>query len=134
MNKKELLRAVKFLLFSISAGIVQIGTYSLMFYGFAWGHWVSYLISLVLSVVWNFTFNRKFTFQSSNNIPKAMCLVALFYAVFTPVTTLANAYLAGLGWHNLVLEAGSMILNFVTEYFYDRYVVFGDSVDSAVKA
>lgn len=138
-NKKtELIRSLKFLLFSISAGIIQLASYSLMFYvlkfeQYVWGHWVAYLVSLVLSVVWNFTFNRKYTFKSANNVPIAMLKVGLFYAVFTPVTTWANAVLSAVGVNNLLLEAGSMVFNFVTEYIYDFFVVFRGSIDSAVK-
>ena len=86
-TKKEFLRTVKFVLFSISAGVIQVLSFTLMEELLHWTHWVSYLISLVLSVLWNFTLNRKFTFRSANNVPLAMAQVALFYAVFTPLST-----------------------------------------------
>ncbi len=140
LNKTELLRALKFLIISISAGIIQIGAYSLLYYvvfngtddtaQFVVQHWVSYLISLVLSVVWNFTINRRYTFKSASNVPVAMAKVAAFYAVFTPLSTWWNAALATAGWHNLVLEAGTMIINFVTEFFYQRFFVFKNSLDT----
>ena len=86
MNK-ELLRTVKFVLFSASAGIIQIASFSLFEEALHLTHWISYLLSLVLSVLWNFTLNRKFTFQSASNVPVAMAKVALFYLLFTPLST-----------------------------------------------
>lgn len=140
MDKKEILRALKFLLVSVSAGIIQIGVYSFLYYvvfsgtddtaQFVVQHWVSYLISLVLSVVWNFTINRRYTFKSANNVPIAMVKVACFYVVFTPLSTWWNAALAALGWHNLLLEGGTMIINFIAEFIYQRFYVFKNSLDT----
>lgn len=87
MKNKELIRSLKFLLFSASAGIIQIASFTLLEEVIHASHWLSYLISLILSVLWNFTFNRKFTFHSAGNIPVAMMKVALFYVVFTPLST-----------------------------------------------
>ncbi len=133
--KEELLRSVKFILFSISAGIIQIGSFTLLNELLHLSYWVSYLISLTLSVVWNFTLNRKFTFRSANNVPIAMLKVALFYLVFTPLSTWLMAVLTepayGLVWNGYVAEIIIMLLNFVTEYFYQRFVVFGKSIDTA---
>lgn len=88
-----MLRTIKFTLFSISAGAIQLGPYALMEYVLHWPAWISYFIALVLSVVWNFTLNRRYTFQSANNVPKAMFLVFLFYLVFTPLSTMPEVYL-----------------------------------------
>lgn len=131
-NKKELMRTVKFALFSASAGLIQFGSFSLLTLCFAGSpYMVRYLISLVLSVIWNFTFNRKFTFQSANNVPVAMLKVAAFYAVFTPVTMIGGGYLVDtLGWNDFLVEIMTMALNFVTEYLYDRFVVFKNSLDT----
>ena len=85
---KELIRAVKFTIISISAGIIQIGTFALFNDVLHWDYWAGYITSLLLSILWNFTINRKITFKSSNNIAKSMILVLLFYAVFTPVSTI----------------------------------------------
>ena len=93
-------------------------------------YWPCYLIALVLSVLWNFTFNRRFTFQSAGNIPKAMMLLALFYCVFTPVSTFTGNALANLGWNEYLVTALNMVANFVTEFLYDKYVVFRGTVDS----
>lgn len=132
-NKKELIRAVKFLVFSVSAGVIQAGSFALMNEVFQWNYWVCYLTALVLSVLWNFTLNRKFTFYSANNIPIAMLKVAAFYLVFTPLSTWGGQVLNDLGWNEYIVLAISMITNFVTEFLYDRFVVFGASVDTAMK-
>ena len=98
-------------------------------------HWVSYLVSLILSVLWNFTLNRKFTFCSANNIPIAMMKVAVFYLVFTPLSTWWTAVLTGesVGWNEYLVLGVTMLINFVTEYLYDRFLVFGKSIDTAVE-
>lgn len=135
MNKKELMRTLKFVLFSASAGIIQVLSFTLLNEIFHLWYWLSYLVSLVLSVLWNFTLNRKFTFCSANNVPVAMLKVAAFYLVFTPLSTWWTAVLTGgsVGWNEYIVLAITMITNFVTEYLYDRFVVFGASIDSAKK-
>lgn len=134
-TKKEILRSIKFTLFSISAGIIQVVSFTVMEEALHLTHWVSYLISLVLSVLWNFTLNRKYTFCSASNVPVAMALVAMFYLVFTPLSTWWTAVLTSqnVGWNEYLVLALTMIVNFVTEYLYDRYVVFGKSIDTAKK-
>ena len=130
-DKKEIWRAVKFLLFSASAGIIEIGSFALLNELTNWSYWPCYLIALVLSVLWNFTLNRKFTFRSANNVPIAMLKVALYYAVFTPLSTLLGNYLAEtLGWNEYLVTAINMVLNFVTEFLYDTYVVFRGTIDT----
>ena len=128
MKNKELLRAVKFTLFSISAGIIQTLSFTLMNEVFAWNYWVCYLTALTLSVVWNFTMNRKFTFQSASNVPIAMLKVALFYLVFTPLSTWGGQALADIGWNEYIILALSMVCNLVTEFFFQKYVVFRDAL------
>ena len=134
MNK-ELLRTIKFTLFSISAGIIQVVSFALLNETLHWNYWVSYLISLVLSVLWNFTLNRKYTFKSAANVPLAMLKVAGFYLVFTPLSTWWTAALTepsyGIVWNEYLVLAITMIANFVTEYLFDRYFVFGKSIDTA---
>ena len=130
---KELLRAVKFALISASAGIIQIGTVTLLNELLHLPYWVSYLIALVLSVVWNFTLNRKYTFKSSANVPIAMLKVAAYYAVFTPLSTwLEHLLTTGAGWNEYLVTAINMLLNFVTEFLYQRFYVFGKSLDTNV--
>ncbi len=129
-KKKELVRAVKFTLFSVSAGIIQAATFALMYELLHWVYWVSYFISLVLSVIWNFTLNRNITFKSANNVPIAMLKVAAFYAVFTPLSTWGGAVLEGIGWNGFLVVALTMVLNFILEFLYDRFFVFGASIDT----
>ncbi len=135
-KKKEFLRTVKFVLFSISAGIIQVVSFTLMEEVFHFEHWIAYLVALILSVVWNFTLNRKFTFYSANNVPIAMLKVAGFYLVFTPLSTWWTAVLTGegIGWNEYIVLALTMLINFVTEYLFDRFVVFGNSIDTAKKS
>jgi putative flippase GtrA len=130
-KKKEVWRAVKFALFSASAGIIEIVVFALLNELLRLPYWLSYLAALAASVLWNFTLNRRFTFQSANNVPRAMLQVALFYAVFTPLSTLLEHVLTEkLGWNEYLATGINMALNLVTEYLYDRYVVFRDSIDT----
>lgn len=133
LKNKELLRSLKFVLFSISAGVIQVLSFTLMEEIMQLWHWVAYLVSLVLSVIWNFTLNRKFTFHSANNVPVAMLKVAGFYLVFTPLSTWWTAVLtsAEVGWNEYLVLAITMVINFITEYIFDRFIVFGKSIDTA---
>lgn len=134
-KQEELKRTIKFVLFSISAGAIEIGTFTVLYELLHLEYWVAYLIALVLSVVWNFTLNRELTFRSANNVPVAMLKVAAYYAVFTPVTTILGNYLEGTcGWNGMIVTLLNMVLNFVTEYLYDRFVVFGKSIDTNKRA
>ena len=134
MKNKEFWRAVKFVLFSISAGVIQVVSFTLLQeliikdanQPYGW----SYFISLTLSVVWNFTFNRKFTFKSATNVPIAMLKVLGYYAVFTPVSIFGGVALVDAGWNEYLVLALSMALNFVTEYLFDTFVVFRNSIDT----
>lgn len=132
-KRKELIRSIKFVLFSISAGVIQVLSFTLMEEVLHLEHWVSYLVALVLSVLWNFTLNRKFTFCSANNVPIAMLKVAGFYLVFTPLSTWWTAALTGepILLNEYLVLAGTMLVNFATEYLFDRFVVFGKSIDTA---
>ena len=121
---------IKFALFSVSAGIIEILVFTLMNETLSLPYWPCYLTALVCSVLWNFTFNRRFTFQSAGNVPKAMALVALFYCIFTPASTLLGNYLTNIGWNEYLVTAINMILNFVTEFLYDKHVVFRGTVDT----
>ena len=133
-RKKELIRAVKFTLFSISAGIIQTVTFTLMTEFTQLGYWVCYLTSLILSVLWNFTLNRKITFHSAGNVPVAMIKVACFYLVFAPLSTWWTEVLTmDHGWNTYVVQGGTMLINFVTEYLFQRFVVFGKTLDTDAK-
>ena len=135
MNKKELMcQIMKFVAFSISAGIIQMGLFTLLNELVGWTYWPSYLIALVASVVWNFTFNRKYTFKSANNVPKAMALVLLYYAVFTPLSTLWGQAMTDAGVNEYIVLAFTMIVNFLTEFLYQRFFVFRKSINTNARA
>jgi putative flippase GtrA len=130
-QNKEWIRVLKFVLFSASAGVIQIGSFTLLNECTEWRYWPCYLISLILSIVWNFTFNRRFTFQSNANVPRAMMLVLAYYCVFTPVTTLMGNFLAeDLLWNEYLVTAINMALNLSTEYLFQRCVVYRNKLDN----
>ena len=133
-RRAELLRSLKFTLFSASAGLIQIGAFALCNDVIRLPAWLGYLIALVLSVLWSFTLNRKFTFQSAGNVPVAMLKVAAYYAVFTPASTWLEHALTGAGWNEYLVTALNMLLNFSTEFLYDRFFVFRASVDTNERA
>ena len=130
-KRKEILRVIKFVLFSVSAGIIEIVSFTLLTQLTDWQYWPRYLIALVLSVLWNFTLNRTFTFKSAHNVPLAMMKILAFYCVFTPVTTILGNYLAeDLEWNEYLVTGLNMLMNITTEYLYDRFVVFGKTIDT----
>ena len=126
---------LKFVLFSASAGIVQIGLFTLLNELTEWQYYACYLPSLLLSILWNFTLNRKFTFKSTANVTGAMLKVLGYYCIFTPTTTLLGNFLAeDLLWNEYLVTALNMLLNLSTEYLFQRYVVYRGKVDNAVKS
>lgn len=128
---KEFWRFVKFILFSASAGAIEMGSFALLNELTGMRYWPCYLIALTLSVLWNFTLNRKFTFKSSNNVAKAMMLVFAYYCVFTPVSTILGDWLAEeVGWNEYLVTVLNLLFNFVTEFLFQRFVVYGKSVDT----
>lgn len=130
-KRKETLRVVKFVMFSISAGVIEILSFTLLNELTDWPYWPCYLIALILSVIWNFTLNRKFTFKSVANVPVAMAKILAFYCVFTPVTTILGNYLSeSLHWNEYIVTGINMGLNISTEYLYDRFVVFRKTLDT----
>ena len=136
MNKRnEIIRGVKFALFSISAGVIEFVTFALLDSFTPWIYWPKYLIALVLSVLWNFTLNRRFTFRSAGNVPIAMLKIACFYAVFTPLSTILGNYLAETcGWNGFLVTILNMAMNLTTEYLYDRFFVFRKTIDTNQKS
>lgn len=133
MNKRaELLRSLKFLLFSVSAGVIELASFALLNETLGWPYWPCYLIALVLSVLWNFTLNRRYTFRSANNVPVAMAKVFLFYLIFTPVSTIFGNWLAeGLRWNEYLVTGINMLLNVTTEFLYQKHVVYRHNLDTA---
>lgn len=132
LSKKEnIWQGLKFTLFSASAGIIQTVVFTLMNELTHLPYWPSYLTALVLSVLWNFTLNRRYTFKSAANVPIAMLKVFGYYCVFTPVTTVLGNYLVErLGWLEYLVLAGTLILNFVTEFLFCRFVVYRGSINT----
>lgn len=132
-DRKEAVRAVKFTLFSASAGIIQASSIFVLEKLTSFPSWACYLCGLVLSVLWNFTLNRKFTFQSAANVPVAMAKVAAFYAVFAPLSAWGVRFLTkSCGWPAALADGLAMGTNLITEYLYQRFFVFGRSIDTAV--
>jgi len=142
-TKSNFWQVLKFTLFSLSAGAIQIVSFTIL------NEWVikdkgieygwSYFIALMLSVLWNFTFNRKFTFKDASNVPIAMLKVFAYYVVFTPLSILWGIGLAKIGWNEYLILALTMVINFVTEFLYQKFVVFRkpkikDVAETAVNA
>ena len=128
MKNQNFLQVIKYTLIAASAGIIQVASFTVFEKVLHMKYWPSYLIALVLSVLWNFTFNRKYTFHSSNNIPKAMFLVFMYYLVFTPLSTIAGDRLTALlGGKDFIVLALTMLVNFVTEFLFQKYVVFKEN-------
>ena len=136
MEKKEFLRALKFLLFSVSAGVIELVSFTLMDLIPNFDYVFKAFISLTLSVIWNFTLNREFTFKSANNVKIAMLKTLGYYIVFAPLSILlADMYLVKtLGWNEILVKAITMLVNFVTEFLFQRFFVYGKSVDTNARA
>ena len=135
LSKKEnFFQVLKFVGFSISAGVIQIASFTLLNELIKWSYWPSYLISLTLSVLWNFTLNREFTFKSANNVPIAMLKVALYYVVFTPLSTWWGEALTGVGWNEYLVLFFTMVINMSTEFLFCRFVVYRKSINTNKRA
>ncbi len=128
MKKQELVQAIKFTLFSISAGIIQIGSftvvYELILKEQEKYYWYCYLPSLLLSVLWNFTFNRRFTFKSATNVPIAMLKVLGFYAVFTPASLILGELATRQGVNDYITLGITMLANFLLEFLFCKFLVY----------
>ena len=147
-KKDNALQAIKFALFSASAGIIQVVSFTLLnelvlpnihieneavmkILSAEYG--VCYLIALTLSVLWNFTFNRKFTFKSATNVPVAMLKIFGFYCVFTPISTIiGETVMSHTSWEfaEYVVLVCTMMTNMVSEFLYCRFVVYKDSMNT----
>lgn len=124
MNKSSLWQAVKFAFFSASAGIIEVVVFTLITELLSWPYWPAYLPALALSVLWNFTLNRRYTFQSAANVPAAMAKVFGYYLVFTPLSTWLGNLAEGSGINKYIVLAVTMVLNLVTEYLFCKLVVY----------
>ena len=122
-NKTQIIQAIKFGLFSVSAGVIQVVSFALLEI-FIQDYWVPYLVSLVLSILWNFTLNRRYTFKSAANVPVAMTKVFLFYLVFTPLSTYLGSLAEAYGGNDFVILIVTMLANLVLEYLFCKFVVY----------
>lgn len=128
-KNKQLWQAVKFTLFSISAGVIQIGSFAILEI-FIQDYWIPYLTSLILSILWNFTLNRRYTFKSAANVPVAMAKVFGFYLVFTPLSTYIGNMAEGRGVNDFIILIVTMLANFVLEYLFCKFVVYRGQEDT----
>ncbi len=127
------LQFIKFALFSASAGIIQIGSFTLFNEVFSFKYWISYLISLVLSILWNFTLNRRFTFKSAVNVPLAMAKIFCFYLVFTPLSTVIGNYAEESGVNEYIVLILTMASNFILEFLFSKFFVYRNQEGTLVK-
>ena len=123
-GRQNFLQGLKYLLFSASAGIIQAASFTLLNETIRWDYWPSYLIALTLSVVYNFTVNRKFTFKSAKNVSYAMMQIFVYYLVFTPLSTWWGEALTRAGWNEYIVLFGTMVINLITEFSVYRFIVF----------
>lgn len=133
-GKENAFQAVKFVLFSASAGIIQALSFTFMNEIIKLSYTPCYLTALTLSVLWNFTMNREFTFKSASNVPVAMLKVAAFYCVFTPLSTWWGAALTDAGVNEYIVLIGTMAVNLVSEFMYDRFFVFRGTINTNKRA
>lgn len=123
---------MKFTLFSISAGVIQIGSFAVLEI-FIEDYWIAYLISLLLSILWNFTLNRRYTFKSAANVPVAMAKVFGFYLVFTPLSAYLGDLAEGCGVNDFLILIVTMLANFVLEFVFCKLVVYRGQEDTLKK-
>ncbi len=129
-KRQTIVQVAKFVAFSMGAGIIQIVSYTLIHEISGWAHWKCYLPSLILSVLYNFTVNRRYTFKSATNVPIAMLKVAFYYCIFTPVSTYLGNLAETAGINNYIIEAVTMVCNLVTEFLVCRFWVYRNSINT----
>ncbi len=128
-KKQQFFQFIKFLAFSLSAGVIQLVSFELLYNVIGWkAWWATYLISIILSVVWNFTFNRKFTFKAATNVPVSMMLALLFYVPFIPISVFGGNALEQIGWNGTLVTLMMMVINFLGEFVWDKFVVFNEKI------
>ncbi len=124
MKNNTTIQMIKFTLFSISAGIIQVLSFTIFNELCHWPYWPAYLVALILSIIWNFTFNRRYTFKSAANIPVAMAKLFGFYLVFTPLSTYLGAIAEGAGINEYIVLAVTMASNFILEFLFCKFVMY----------
>lgn len=133
MKKEPVFQMLKFTLFSASAGIIQVVTFAIFNELFVWRYWPAYLTSLVLSIIWNFTFNRRYTFKSAANVPIAMMKLFGFYAVFTPVSTWFGHLAETAKINDYIILAVTMLSNFVLEFLFCKFIIYKNQENTRIK-
>ena len=132
MKRESVVQMIKFTLFSASAGIVQVITFIVFNELFHWVYWPAYLTSLVLSIIWSFTFNRRYTFKSAANIPVAMLKLFGFYIVFTPLSTWCGHLAETIGINDYIILFVTMISNFVLEFLFSKFVIYKNQENTRI--
>ena len=133
MKKEPVFQMLKFTLFSASAGIIQVVTFAIFNELFVWRYWPAYLTSLVLSIIWNFTFNRRYTFKSAANVSIAMIKLFGFYAVFTPVSTWLGHLAETAKINDYIILAVTMLSNFVLEFLFCKFIIYKNQENTRIK-
>ena len=136
-KKQQFFQFVKFTLFSVSAGVIQLLSTTILHQWTGWlsnYYWLAYIIGLTLSVIWNFTFNRKFTFKATNNVPLAMALVILYNCIIVVPLAFGGDALVNLWGEQwgILVTAISLLINFITEFFWDKFIVFKRAVTDRI--
>ncbi len=132
MKKESVFQVIKFALFSASAGIIQAVSFAIFNEVFGWIYWPAYLTALILSIVWNFTLNRQYTFKSAVNVPIAMLKLFGFYAVFTPVSTYLGQ-LASARVNEYIVLAVTMASNLILEFLFCKFVIYKNQENTLEK-
>lgn len=144
-KRQEKLQFVKYALCAASAGIIQFLTFTILqavipdngqtmhfiVENMSVVTFSATTVALCLSILWNFTLNRKFTFKDAGNVPKAMVLAFIFYIPFYPfqtwyVHTIKELLGASINIDaaGIIAEGTVMIMNFILEFLWQKFVVF----------
>lgn len=144
-KRKGVVQFIKYALCAASAGIIQIVLFSILqtvlpkdmgnihfiVEDMQLGTFIATTVALCASILWNFTFNRKFTFKDAGNVPLAMFLAFLFYVPFYPFQTWYVHTIKTLLSHHInvdgagiIAEASVMAINFALEFIWQKFVVF----------
>lgn len=127
---QSLAQVIKFTLFSISAGVIQTIAFTICEEIFGLPYWPSYLTALILSILWNFTLNRRYTFKSAANIPVAMLKLGIYYAIFTPLSTWLGQVLVSRGINDYIVLFGTMLVNLTTEFLVSRFIIYRGQINT----
>lgn len=133
MKKESAIQMLKFTLFSASAGIIQVASFAIFNEIFRWMYWPAYLTSLILSIIWNFTLNRQYTFKSAANIPVAMAKLFGFYIVFTPLSTWIGHLAESIGINDYIILAVTMLSNFILEFLFCKFIIYKNQENTLIE-